>query len=225
MRPPSPLTLTLLGTVVFVLAMSTSYVAESQFLRNRAPVQARSSHGCASASRRATGKAFLHAIAGLAVTRGMSGEAGALNLPSLPAMPSMPALPALPVGGQAELKSIGKLQAKDGSWEVMIGEGFEEEGKSLINSLSGNHIEQHKFTSTIKPKFSVLVSEDPLPLDVKIPSLDDVAERSIEIEKVFLTLILTHLGYANPNPNPNPNPKPNPNPTPDRVIGPRTKTC
>eukprot|EP00954_Amorphochlora_amoebiformis_P012121 946661-Amorphochlora_amoeboformis.AAC.1 len=163
MRPPSPLTLTLLGTVVFVLAMSTSYVAESQFLRNRAPVQARSSHGCASASRRATGKAFLHAIAepktcktplctymllalymltgsnahipanhkhslnthttgtssrvthghtyplsvqvlreffwmlvGLAVTRGMSGEAGALNLPSLPAMPSMPALPALP---------------------------------------------------------------------------------------------------------------------------------
>eukprot|EP00468_Gymnochlora_sp_CCMP2014_P011674 CAMPEP_0167755354 /NCGR_PEP_ID=MMETSP0110_2-20121227/8775_1 /TAXON_ID=629695 /ORGANISM="Gymnochlora sp., Strain CCMP2014" /LENGTH=158 /DNA_ID=CAMNT_0007641327 /DNA_START=289 /DNA_END=765 /DNA_ORIENTATION=- len=76
--------------------------------------------------------------------------------------------------------------AEDGTFQVTIPGAFESQGESFINKFAGKHIEQYQYTSTRVPKFQILISEDPLPPQLtlnNLPSIDDLAERTIDIEK------------------------------------------
>mmetsp|Transcript_17435 Transcript_17435/g.27853 ORF Transcript_17435/g.27853 Transcript_17435/m.27853 type:complete len:266 (-) Transcript_17435:178-975(-) len=91
----------------------------------------------------------------------------------------------LPSGGSGKGSDAlpGKIRGKDNTWEITIPGKFEREGESLLNKFAGNHVEQHKYISTEKPKYEVLVTEDSFPEGFKIPSLEDLAERTVDNEK------------------------------------------
>uniref|UniRef100_A0A7S2U0K4 PsbP C-terminal domain-containing protein n=1 Tax=Lotharella oceanica TaxID=641309 RepID=A0A7S2U0K4_9EUKA len=113
---------------------------------------------------------------GIGVVPGTNGDsAHALSLPSLPALPE--------IGGEPENPSKTELKARDGTWEIVIPENFQKEDGSLINKFTGNHIEQYRFISDLKPKFSILVSEDPIPAGIELPPFEDVVEKAIAREK------------------------------------------
>jgi len=107
--------------------------------------------------------------------------AGALELK----LPKVPSISQSKPEQQPQATSTGpqSLVSADGTWELKIPDGFQLGDDNLVNKVTGKHIEQYQYLSTKRPKFSILVSEDPMPNGFKIPSLEDVAERTLEIQK------------------------------------------
>jgi len=133
-------------------------------------------------ARRDAGRAMMGTALGVVMSTGIGAvpgttgdSASALSLPSLPALPE--------IGGEPQKPSKTELKARDGTWEIVIPENFQKEDGNLINKFTGNHIEQYKYVSDLKPKFSILISEDPIPEGIEIPPFEDVVEKAIAREK------------------------------------------